>query len=189
MSVDSVRVALPLFQTDRGGATPASTLQLVYERCSCEHAIRLNRMWHSRLPVITKSQFRFCDPLFFHARCGDVTYAVAAWSNPVARHLPQYWYELRRLAVSPDAPRFTCSSFLSWMVRWIRKHKPDSERLISYSDCAVHDGTIYRASNWNMAAIRKPDSNWGIRLGKRTRLRLNGNDPVQSQKYRWEIEL
>ena len=50
MSVDSARVALPLFHTGNGGSIPTSTLQLRFYPCHREFAARMNKLWHSRLP-------------------------------------------------------------------------------------------------------------------------------------------
>jgi len=104
--------------------------------------------WHSRLPKIGASQFRVCYGAFFD----DGLYAVAAWSNPVARLLPQReWLELRRMAIVGPAPKNTASRMIGWMVRDIRTRFPAIERLISYQDCDAHTGCIYKASGWKQA--------------------------------------
>jgi hypothetical protein len=186
MSVDSVRVALPLFQTESGGSIPASTLQLVFERCSREYAVRLNRLWHSRLPEI--GHVEICT-YAFHARFNDTSYAVALWSHPVARLLPQHWFELRRLAISNDAPKYTASCFLSWMVRWFKANEKTVERLISYQDTSVHKGTIYKATGWKNIGKTHKGGKVGWSNGVRTRNELNGRDVLEAVKHRWEIEL
>lgn len=186
MSVDSVRVALPLFQAEGEGSSPVSTLQLVYERCKREHAAQLNQIWHSRLPIM--GGIETCS-YAFHARHGDVSYAVAIWSHPVARVLPQHWFELRRLAIAPDAPKYTASSFLSWMVRWFRKNEPECGRLISYQDTSVHTGTIYRAANWTCAGRTHKGGKVGWSNRVRERNELNGRAVLEAVKHRWEIEL
>lgn len=107
-------------------------------------------------------------------------FAVAIWSNPVARNLPQdTWLELRRLAIAPDAPKNTASRMLGVMARLIRKEKPQVERLVSYHDTEVHTGGIYRAAGWTATTVNK-DGNW---------TRPNRNRPkAQSEaaKQRWE---
>ena len=145
---DSVRVAHPLFQAEGGGSTPTSALQLRFSQTDRNTFARLNMAWHSRLPKIGASQFRVC----YVAEFMGLFYATAAWSNPVARLLPQQtWLELRRMAISDDAPKNTASRMIAWMVRDIRVLFPQVIRLISYQDCDAHAGTIYKASGWKPA--------------------------------------
>ena len=142
---ESMRVMRPLFQAEEGGSTPTSALQLFFSTTNRNTFRELNKAWHSRLPEIGASQGR----AYYVAEHAGVAHAVAMWSNPVARLLPQQtWLELRRLAICSDAPKNTASRFISWMVRDIRRSFPDVEKLISYQDCEVHVGTIYKASWW-----------------------------------------
>jgi len=139
----------------------------------------LNQKWHSRLPRVEWGTMSYA----FHARCGDMSYAVALWSNPVTNNLPSHWLELRRLAISSDAPKNTASSFIGWMVRWFRKKAPQHERLISYQDCDVHLGTIYRASGWRVGRIGL-SGDWNHK--SRFRPTKNGIETNRSEKVRWE---
>lgn len=144
----SIRVMHPLFQTGEGGSTPTSALQLRFGEIGRDKFKQLNREWHSRLPEIGGSQGR----VFYVAECEGIAFAVAMWSNPVARLLPQMeWLELRRMAIADDAPANTASRMIAWMTRDIRKRFPDVKRLISYQDCEVHQGTIYKAAGWSHA--------------------------------------
>jgi hypothetical protein len=183
ISVDSVRVAYPLFQTEGDGSTPVSTLQvsdLSFEPCSRRFAATLNRAWHSRLPKVCDGMFSYA----FHACNANVSYAVALWSNPVARLLPQHWLELRRLACSPEMPKNGASAFLGWMVRYLRKHHRQHERLISYQDTEVHKGTIYKASGWIEANRTRKGNTWKNNV--RDRQNINGDEAMASIKVRWE---
>lgn len=122
---DDARIACPLFQAEYGGASPTSALQLHFK--TCEHRVfkALNEQWHSKLPKIGNSYFRVC----YAAEHSNVIYAVAAWSNPVARLLPQQiWLELRRFVIASDAPKFTASRMLGWMRRDIIARFPGVER-------------------------------------------------------------
>jgi hypothetical protein len=148
MRADGVEVAYPLFQAEGGGSIPTSALQLHFGTIGRELFVDLNRKWHSRLPLVGSSGFR----VHYGAEFSGRWYAVAAWSNPVARLLPQQtWLELRRMAISDDSPKNTASRMIGWMVRDIRKRFPDVVRLVSYQDCDVHTGTIYKASGWHPA--------------------------------------
>jgi len=120
----------------------------------------------------------------FHAKCGGVSYAVALWSTPVARMLPGNWLELRRLACSPEMPKNGASSFLAWMVRYLRKKSPATERLISYQDTEVHSGTIYRAQGWAVGYTGTSGDSWD--RPNRSRPNLNGDETIASAKIRWE---
>lgn len=181
------RLAHPLFQTGGGGSTPTSALQLFFFATDRETFRRCNLAWHSRLPKIGASQGR----VYYAAECNGVIYAVAMWSNPVARLLPQLeWLELRRMAISDDAPKNTASRMISWMVRDIRKRFPDVVRLISYQDCEVHQGTIYKASGWKQAenyVSRK--RGWGPKTVWANRNRAGRTDQAVSPRMRWELRI
>lgn len=180
---DDARIACPLFQAEYGGSTPTSVLQLRFA-CVNESVFKqLNSDWHSRLPKIGNSHFRLC----YAAECNNVFYAVAAWSNPVARLLPQQtWLELRRFAIAPDAPRFTASRMLGWMRRDIMKRFPEVRRLISYQDLDKHKGTIYKASGWKQAENYKSARS---KIGWDTRQRIGRTNQAVSPRMRWECEI
>lgn len=189
---DDVVVAYPLFHAGGGGSTPTSALSasnLVFCQCSKMMAVSCVRRWHSRLPNTQNGPWQFA----FSAELNDEVVAVALWNNPSARCLPGHWLELRRMAVSQNAPKNTCSRFLSWMVRWFRKNHANRQRCISYQDTAVHAGTIYKAAGWRMASISKPrvrDRTKPRRLTDRAyRSNMNGVEADASPKARWEIEL
>lgn len=180
-SADDARVACPLFQAEYGGSKPTSALQLRFNPVSESVFKRLNESWHSRLPRIGNSHFRVC----YAAEGNNVFYAVASWSNPVARLLPQRtWLELRRFAIAPDAPRFTASRMLGWMRRDILKRFPEVERLISYQDLDKHTGTIYKASGWRPAENFQPRARgWG------NRPRIGRTNQAVAPRMRWELPM
>lgn len=145
---DSTRLVHPLFQEEGDGSTPISALSLRLVRVPHALARRLNRLWHSRLPRVGAGS-RAC----YAAEFDGLYFAVAVWSRPVARLLPQWeWLELQRLAIAPDAPKNTASRMLAVMARLIRCDFPAVTRLISYQDTEVHTGTIYRAAGWTATA-------------------------------------
>jgi hypothetical protein len=109
-----------------------------------------------------------------------IYYAVAIWSNPVARLLPQQtWLELRRLAIGPDAPKNTATRMLGVMAKLIRKKRPEIERLISYQDMDVHTGAIYRAAGWTATTVNK-SALWDRPNRSRPKAQSGAN------KQRWE---
>jgi hypothetical protein len=190
LRADSIRVVHSLFQERGGGAIPTSALLLWVERILFPQARQLNGMWHSRLPrigdppnVMTPSAAPCFAAIF-----DGVIYAVAIWSHPVSRSLPQkHWLELRRLAIAPDAPKNTASRMLAVMTRLLRKQKPDVCRLISYQDTAVHSGCIYRAAGWEPTVV-SAYSTWNRPNSRNTsgRPRKRPADQSMAQKQRWE---
>ena len=159
---------------------------LRFEVCPKDQAVQLCRAWHSRLPNTQAGpwQFAFCA----YAPSDEIV-AVALWNNPSARTLPSHWLELRRMACSPVAPKNTASRFLAWMARYFAAEHRHREKLISYQDTAVHDGTIYKAAGWRVdfvskARVRDRSKN---RAGTNRKYRadINGVDAAASEKIRW----
>lgn len=177
---ESIRVMHPLFQEGQGGSIPTSPLQMRVEEISFGHAMELNRLWHSWLPRMGTGCI---DAMTFPSFVADFqgrAFAVAIWSNPVARNLPQAeWLELRRLAIAPDAPRMTASWMLGVMARLIRRKASVVTRLVSYHDTEVHTGAIYKAAGWTPTTIN-PDGNWD-RPGRSRPKAQSG-----AAKQRWE---
>ena len=180
MSGDDVRVAYPLFQEEGGGAIPTSPLQLVFGTIRNDLAERLNKLWHSRLPIITNG---WDCSVSFAAEHGNIYYAVAMWGHPRSQSFDQSTViELRRMAIAPDATPYTASRMLGWMRRWIRKEMPHIKTLISYQDTEVHTGTIYRAAGWQAKGYTK-FSTW-----KNNTLKIERTQST-ADKIRWELVL
>ena len=177
---DGIRVVHPLFQTEGDGAIPISPLQLNLGWISDALAINLNELWHSRMPKFTHPPGAN-DWRGIGAEYANRFYAVAIWSWPIARRLNHTGrYELRRLAIAPDAPRNTASRMLRVMRGMIRKELPSVETLISYQDTEVHTGAIYRAAGWKIAAAHKtPREGWMTRSPNYAQ--------SNADKVRWEI--
>lgn len=178
---ESIRVVHPLFQTEGGGSTPTSPLQLHLGWMMVRDAVRLNERWHSTMPAFTSPEGK-CKAI--GAECGGRYYAVAIWSDPVARWLN--WtgrYELRRLAIAPDAPRYTASRMLRVMRLLVARKMPAVKILISYQDKDAHMGTIYRAAGWRVVSDNAvPTEGWQSRPSRKT-TQSNAN------KVRWECPL
>ena len=181
---DCIRVVHPLFREEGDGSTPISPLQLHFARMDKRLAWKLNENWHSRLPEI--SNWENCD--CFGATFGNQYFAVAMWSIPSARALNgRGWWELRRMAIAPDAPKNTASRMLSVMTKIIRREMPQVVRLISYQDSDVHSGTIYKASGWTVGNVgerideTKNYNNWKTRPGRKNQ--------STAPKVRWELSI
>ena len=172
------------FQIESGGSIPTSPLQLRVKDISVFGACKLNEKWHSRLPLIdwsnvVRNTYYDC----FAADFDNHWFAVAIWSDPVAKNRLSdgaVTLELRRMAVSPEAPRFTASWMLGVMVKLIRKRHPSLRHLISYQDTEVHTGTIYKASGWQIETKSKGIS-WT------TKDRQRNTEQTMADKIRWGL--
>lgn len=183
------RCLSPLFTTER--VIPSSPKDLDVVEISTSLARDLNGLWHSRLPIY-ETGFCLNSKISFGAIYSNICYAVAIWSNPVARNLPQkQWLELRRMAIAPDAPKFTASFMLGRMTKIIRRRFPEVTTLVSYQDLDYHKGTIYRAANWEPDALHdggswnRPESK---NLNGKPRTRPDNNNAV-GPKQRWIYKL
>lgn len=184
MSVDDAVVAYPLFQKGNGGSIPTSAHQLWIEEIDWKKAIELNQLWHSRLP-----EYRVgCRPIqhcryCFGAIHKNTIYAISIWSHPNNRFLDNKdTLELRRMAISPNAPKNTASFMISKMVKIINKNEGYT-RFISYQDTEVHRGIIYKASGWNSVSENSAmDYSFG---GSRKRPK----NQSLANKIRWEYKI
>ena len=176
---------LPIHLDER--TNPPSTPKLFsFPVIRAQTACLLNEQWHSRLPVIDWSNVvRNTHYICFAAEYEGEYYASGIWSSPVAQNRFKYGkqiLELRRLAISPEAPRNTATRMLGQMRRHIGTAMPDIALLISYQDTEVHSGTIYKADNW-IAQQESPGVSWT------TGNRVRNPDQTTAVKIRWEKRL
>ena len=177
----TIQVVHPLFAEPGDGELPTSPMQLEVGPIDRKMFALLNAEWHSRLPIVTNCFEGVC----FGASYKNRYYAVAWWSDPVARALDHTTIiELRRMAICDEAPRNTASRFLAQMLKSIKKTHPHKSKAISYQDTDVHHGTIYKASNWVAA-------NQGARIDESKKYnnwktRKNRMNQSTAPKVRWE---
>ena len=184
---DSVSVeAHPLFQEGGGGPNPTSALQLHLYEMDMREAAALNRKWHSMLPRTDLGNL-LCGntSVAYGAMFEGRWFAVGIWSQPIIRAMAVdgKTIELRRLAISDDAPKNTASRMLAVMVRLVKRKYPQMERAISYQAVEVHEGTIYKAAGWV--------PNEGVSGARPQRMpgdhgRATGPLQTHSPKRRWE---
>ncbi len=163
-----------------------SPKQLKIKEISARKASQLNNLYHSRLPKIhpsniTRNTHYVCYGLFF----GSKSIGVAIWSSPVAQNRfkdGKQMLELRRLALNDECPKNTASWSIGKMVKLIKIKFPDITRLISYQDTEVHQGTIYKASNWVIGG-KTGYISWS------TAKRERNEDQATGDKIRWEYHL
>ena len=165
---------------------PKSPKLFLLREIGVKHAMKYNEMWHSRLPITSHSNMiRNKHFVFYGAEYQDHCFAVGMWTDPVAgnrMNKEHVWLELRRLAISPDAPKFSATWMLSKMIKQIRTKYPDVTKLVSYQDTDVHKGTIYAAGNWQKDNVSK-FQNWETTKRKRNALQSH------SDKIRWVYPL
>lgn len=175
------------FQLEEGGSIPTSPLQFSFEVIKAVAACDLNAKWHSRFPAIhwsnvVRNRHYICYAAKFEGRY----FAVAIWSSPIAANRlkdGQLLLELRRMAITDEAPKNTASRMLSWMRKDIEKRFPDVLRLISYQDTEAHFGTIYKASGWTLINTMSKETDWG-HTG-----RVRNKPQSSAPKVRWEFDL
>lgn len=170
-----------------GERIPPKTPKLLNLReISVNNAMKYNEMWHSRLPITSHSNMvRNTRKIFYGAEHNGHCYASAMWTDPVAANRmskDHVWLELRRLAISPDAPKFTATWMLSKMIKHIKKAFPDVTMLVSYQDSEVHSGTIYAAANWKKDVVSKFQE-WTTKGRKRNKIQST------SDKVRWVYKI
>lgn len=185
ISADSITQVHPLFPVEGGGESPTSALQLTVRKINQRRAQSLNALWHSRLPRTDSSNIqRAKNKVFFGAEFKGRLFAIAIWTDPVARLLNgKDMLELRRLAISPTAPFNTASRLLGVMRKLVKKEFPSVTQLISYQDTDVHAGTIYKAAGW----ISTHTSNGDTWTGRKSRPR--NREQSIAPKVRWLMPL
>ena len=178
---DSITVMSTISNSGDGGSIPTSPLQMRLDDINFILAKSLNKAWHSRFPEIGAGFTDKVKYMCFGAKYEIKFYGIAIWSRPVARNIPvDSWLELRRLAISPNAPKYTASWMISLMVKIIKKRRPDITTLFSYQDTDVHTGTIYKASGWKSTIISS-GGEWNCKA------RASNKVQSASKKQRWEL--
>lgn len=95
----------------------------------------------------------------------DVIVGVALFGHPVGR-LDGNVLELKRF-VMLDGKGNRCSQFLGHCVRYIKKHKL-CDKIVSYADPEQgHEGTIYKASNFQHVGAQKYRTPFFIYKGRK----------------------
>ncbi len=143
------------FQLGSGGSIPTSPLQLFFRPINWETAIKtvVERHYLHRSAPVT-----WC----FGAFHNDILVGVCIIGKPASHTLIEgvagkenahRVFELNRLWMSDNLPRFCESRFIGWVLRTI----PKGTILVSYADSAYgHKGIIYRATNWIYTGMSIP---------------------------------
>jgi hypothetical protein len=154
---DSIEVMCPLFPEEDGGSIPTSPLQLRFEVVNVNTAAIAYRQWHYLSDVGFMSQINF-GAYFNGILHGAVSYGPLSapeltgyWDR--SRKSQFGWYEIKRLAMSPDCPRNSESRFIGKTILLLRK-RCVVKGIVTYADTAQgHVGTIYKATGFLNAGL------------------------------------
>lgn len=81
---------------------------------------------------------------------GTITYSSIP--NELKKRFGEQVWELSRLIILDAVPANAESFFIAATIRYIKRHYPSLERLVSFADPKHgHEGTVYKASNWRKA--------------------------------------
>jgi hypothetical protein len=165
---------------------PESAKQFDFVVMRAQTACEYNAEWHSRLPKIQWGNVvRNTHYVCFGAVFESEVYAITIWSSPVAQNRFKHGkqvLELRRMATSPECPKFTATRMLAHNRKWIKNNMKDIALLVSYQDTEVHKGTIYKADNWVAANYTK-----GMKWDGENRKR--NEEQSLADKIRWEYKI
>jgi len=163
--------------------TPITTKELSVNIIKPQLASKLNKQWHSRLPMIhwsniVRNRYYVCYGISHNG----IWIGCAIWSSPVNQNFDIVsTLELRRLAISELCPKNTATFAIGKMIKDIKKRLPLVSKLISYQDKEVHTGTIYKAANWYIDAETKFNT-WN-------KSRNRAADQSKADKIRWAYNI
>ena len=126
---------------------------------SSRDANRICKMFHYSKKVVNNSQLHF--GVFFKGHCEGVLQYGPSLDKRKTLILVENtgwngFLELNRMAFSDKLPRFSESRAISICHKIIKKNYPHIEWILSFSDASqCGDGTIYRASGFNLIGIKK----------------------------------
>lgn len=109
----------------------------------------------------------------------------ALWGKPIARNEDQEnTLELLRFWTVDFTPKNTESYAIGQMIQDITR-KGTHERLIAYASTGQgHEGSIYRATNWEDCGVRKTNTGDGWA----TRNNRHNDDPSPKRKFEYTID-
>lgn len=146
----------------------------------------------SNTAVYTHGLFRK-DESFLEAHCLGVAWWIPPTkSSAIATYPEGDWQKvlsLHRTVVVPGVPKNACSFLLSKSVKMI--DKAAWECLVTYADTwQNHEGTIYKASNWEYMGMTKPEKVFvgktGKMMGRKRGQRTLTNDQMKTEGFSTE---
>ena len=192
---DSSMVEQDLFQSQDGGSSPTSPLQLFFRKIQVANANRVfikNHYAHRGVPISECFGAYMKDK--FRTLVGAISFGKPA-SNSLCegccgKENAYRVYELNRLWMSDICPKNSESRFIGWSLRILKQLHPEWI-LVSYADTAQkHMGIIYRATNWTYTGLSAERGfDWGKNDGKHSRHSIIGGECYEkvkrSRKHRY----
>jgi len=112
----------------------------------------------SNTAVYTHGLFRK-GASFWDNQCVGIAWWIPPTKSAALATYPQFWQgvlALSRLVVLPEVPKNACSFLLAQSMKLIDREKWPC--LVTYADeWQGHEGTIYKASNWEYAGKTNPE--------------------------------
>lgn len=169
------------FQPARGGANPTPALQLTISPCEFTSIREFVETWHYSKNT-NGVKITQCFRVDSESLVGGVIFgalSTTAWkrfANSESKVI-----ELRRFVLLDSAGKNSESRVLGWCLRWIKKHLPIIEVIVSYADPAYgHSGVIYRAANFQYEGVGTKDKGFkdpeNGKIYHSRALRTRGND-------------
>ena len=133
-----------------------SPLELDIKQIDHKTASSCYQKWHYFGQKGFLASFNF-GVYFNNELVGSISYGI-----PNARNIKgiydsvsqKYFFELTRLALSPECPKCSESRVIGRTLRLLHQLKPELKGVITYADTAQnHTGTIYRASNFTYLGL------------------------------------
>jgi hypothetical protein len=148
-----------------------SAKEIVVKPISAKDAVNIVKRIHYSGKVVMGSQLHF--GVFLDGRLeGAMQFGPSLDKRNTGRLVEQTGWndfiELNRMAFSDRLPRNSESRAIAIAMRIIRKQYPHIEWVISFSDgTQCGDGTIYRASGFDLIGIKKNKTIWVFPDGER----------------------
>ena len=165
ISADSIVVERSLFQGTDGGSIPTSAHHFLVGQVSKDIAGGCYSMWHYL------GDTEFLSTINFGARVDNKILGAISFGSPNAKVLKGYWtpetqdgwWEIKRLALSPELPKNSESKMIGISIRLLRKIRK-VVGIVTYADSGVgHVGTIYKASGFKYLGLTAEKSDFYLR--------------------------
>lgn len=162
---DSLIVELPLFQGEDGGSSPTSALQLRFRKIGTPTAVKAYRLWHYL------GDQGFISQISFGAYFNQIMEGAISYGPPNATDLAGYWnrqtqgkwWEIKRLAMSPNCPKNSESRFIAITIKMLRK-MVEVRGIVTYADNGQgHVGTIYKASGFKALGLTAAKNDYWVK--------------------------
>ncbi len=133
--------------------------KLIVKPISSKDANRIIKSLHYSGKVVANSQLHF--GVFMDGKCGGAMSFGCSLDKRKTKGLVSDtgwndFLELNRMAFADWLPRNGESRCIGYALRYIKKHYPHIEWVVSFADgCQCGDGTIYRASGFCLSGIRE----------------------------------